>query len=91
MEIEANAKRCELTPAEIGKLFAEYSALPNEVQLDPIKASEALTVMGIRTAPQTLAKLRCTSTRGPDFKKVANGRVVYTLGALRAFAGVEAA
>lgn len=90
MSNASSPKKRILSPIEIGKLYAEYSTLPDEIQLDPVKASEVLTVMGIRIAPQTLAKFRCTSTRGPEYKKVANGRVVYTLGALRAFAGVAA-
>ncbi|MEH7901750.1 hypothetical protein V7794_10610 [Rhizobium laguerreae] len=83
-------KTSQLSLIEIGKLHADLSALPDDIQLDPSKASEALRVMGVRIARQTLAKIRCESSNGPVFRKVANGRVVYRLGDLRRFAGMDA-
>ncbi|MFS2175642.1 hypothetical protein ACCC98_06775 [Rhizobium pisi] len=82
-------KTSQLSLIEIGRLHAELATLPDDIQLDPSKAAEALQVMGVRIARQTLAKIRCVSSNGPTFQKVGNGRVVYRLGDLRRFAGVD--
>ena len=80
-------KRNTLSLLDIAKLHTELAALPDDFQLAPEKASEALEVMGVRIARQTLAKIRCVSSTGPAFRKVGNGRIVYRLGDLREFAG----
>jgi hypothetical protein len=87
--IDMRKKTSQLSLTEIGKLYADLAALPDDVQFDPGRASEALEVMGIRIARQTLAKIRSESSEGPAFRKTTNGRVVYRLGDLRRFAGLD--
>jgi len=74
--------------SEIASLHAALLGMPDDIQLTPAKAAEALQVMGVDVGTNMLAKMRCISSKGPTFRKVGNGRVVYRLGDLRRFAGV---
>ncbi len=90
--MENTSKRSvgRLTLIEIAELHAALAAMPDDIQLSPAKASEALQVMGVNLGTTMLAIIRSKSSKGPAFRKVGNGRIVYRLGDLRAFAGIRA-
>ncbi|MFB9953427.1 hypothetical protein ACFFP0_31705 [Rhizobium puerariae] len=85
------AKHSSPSLSELARLHAELAALPDDLPLDPVRASNVLQAMGIRMGRQMLAKTRCEDRPGPRFHKRGNGRVVYLLGDLRAFAGISPA
>lgn len=64
------------------------ATLPDDLLVDQNTASEILTALGRPYAPRTLHKLRCVSTTGPRFVKAPNGRVRYSLAALKEFASI---
>ncbi|MBX5202230.1 hypothetical protein [Rhizobium sp. NZLR1] len=90
METTSRKTTSRMSLLEIAKLHAAISDMPDDIQLDPAKAAEALQVMGVNIGTQMLATIRCKSSKGPAFKKVGNGRIVYRLGDLRRFAGMDA-
>lgn len=74
--------------AKFAEEFAALQAIPDDAQLQTEDASRALKLMGLDYTKGTLEKLRCVSTGGPPYQKIGRS-VVYRLGDLRAFAGMQ--
>lgn len=69
---------------------SEVFSIPGDAQVNPVRAAEILTTLGVPVAPATLAKWRCVRSDGPSYSKIATGRVVYRVSDLRRFAGMDA-
>lgn len=74
---------------QIAEARETISTLPDDILVDQKIASEVLAALGRPCAPRTLHKLRCISSTGPRFVKAPNGRVRYSLAALKEFASAS--
>jgi hypothetical protein len=68
----------------IGRAIDVTDFDPNQL-LDRAETAAMLTRLGFKISKQTLAKLACTGTDGPEYQ-LAFGRALYRAGAARAWA-----